>query len=144
MPSRLVVARELAEIFKAIAHPDRIRIIEELRQDELDVITLADRLDLSGPRASQHLSLLRLHRIVEDRRDGRHARYHLVQPELAAWIVDALAFVEGRNRPLEASSIESVRRMWSGDATCVAADANTPDAGRKTKPRGRAQTHHRT
>ena len=30
MPQRQLVSKELAEIFKIVAHPDRIRIIEEL------------------------------------------------------------------------------------------------------------------
>ena len=56
MPSRIVVAKELAEIFKVIAHPDRIRLIEELSKSECDVSTLASSLGLSGPRVSQHLN----------------------------------------------------------------------------------------
>lgn len=115
MPSRTIVARELADIFKAIAHPDRIRMIEELRAGGLDVNTLAERLGLSGPRVSQHLGLLRLHRMVEDRREGRRAVYSLVQPEFAAWILDALAFVEGRNRPV-GREIEMARRLWKDQA----------------------------
>ncbi|MFT6116352.1 MAG: hypothetical protein ACJARY_001957, partial [Candidatus Azotimanducaceae bacterium] len=34
MPDRQLVAKELADIFKIVAHPDRIRIIEELRTGE--------------------------------------------------------------------------------------------------------------
>ena len=96
MPDRQVVAKELAEIFKIIAHPDRIRIIEELGSGEKDVNTLLDHLDLPGPRVSQHLGLMRAHRIVEERREGRHHYYHLIQPGIANWIVEALSFVEGR------------------------------------------------
>lgn len=117
MPSRIAVAKELAEIFKLIAHPDRIRLIEELRSGERDVNTMAELLDLSGPRVSQHLGLLRAHRIVEERRDGRHHFYQLVQPELAAWIVDALEFVEGRGHSLPLDNIDTARRLWSnGDS----------------------------
>ena len=46
MPNRQVVAKELADIFKVIAHPDRIRLIEELRDGEQDVNSLAAALDL--------------------------------------------------------------------------------------------------
>ena len=88
MPSRQVVARELADIFKVVAHPDRIRLIEELRIGEKDVNTLMLALELPGPRVSQHLSLMRAHRIVEERRDGRHHFYHLTQPEIAGWIIE--------------------------------------------------------
>lgn len=116
MPGRQLVARELAEIFKVIAHPDRIRMIEELRRGEKDVNTLAETLDLPGARVSQHLSLMRAHRLVEERRDGRHHFYHLIQPEIAGWIVDGLDFVEGRLNGVSKSSISQARRQWSAPA----------------------------
>ncbi len=119
MPVRQVVAKELAEIFKIIAHPDRIRMIEELRDGEKDVNTLADRLQLPGARASQHLSLMRAHRLVEERRDGRRHFYHLTQPELAGWIVDGLDFVEGRMTGPARSSINQARRLWSAPSKSV-------------------------
>jgi DNA-binding transcriptional ArsR family regulator len=113
MPTRQLVAKELAEIFKIIAHPDRVRIIEELRAGEKDVKTLVDTLELPGPRVSQHLSLLRAHRIVEERRDGRHHYYHLIQPEIADWIVAGANFIEGRMTGVSQSEINSARQLWS-------------------------------
>ena len=116
MPSRLVVARELSDVFKVLAHPDRIRIIEELGRGEKDVNSLVEQLELPGPRVSQHLSLMRAHRIVEERRDGRQHFYHLIQPEIAAWIVEGLAFVEGRLTGISKSEIKTVRKLWSGQS----------------------------
>ena len=113
MHQRQLVAKELAEIFKILAHPDRIRIIEELRIDEKDVNTLVETLELPGPRVSQHLSLMRAHRIVEERRDGRHHFYHLTQPEIANWIIEGLNFVEGRMTGVSKSAIKSARQLWS-------------------------------
>jgi DNA-binding transcriptional ArsR family regulator len=113
MPQRQLVARELADVFKIVAHPDRIRIIEELRTDEKDVNTLVEALELPGPRVSQHLSLMRAHRIVEERRDGRHHFYHLIQPEIANWIVEGLNYVEGRMSGVSKSAINSARELWS-------------------------------
>ena len=115
MPDRKVVAKELADIFKIVANPDRIRIIEELRSGEKDVNTLVDNLDLPGPRVSQHLSLMRAHRIVEERRDGRHHHYHLIQPEMANWIIEGLAFVEGRLNGISKTSITKARQLWSAE-----------------------------
>ena len=117
MPSRSLVSKELASIFKVIAHPDRIRLIEELRSGEKDVNTLTETLELPGPRVSQHLSLLRAHRMVEERRDGRHHFYHLSQPEIARWITEGLLFVEGRMGGLSKSAIESARELWSAEDT---------------------------
>lgn len=113
MPSRVNIAQELAEIFKGIAHPDRIRLIEELRTGERDVSTLASILDLSGPRVSQHLAKLRSLRIVSERREGRHHYYQLAQPEIAGWIVDGLDFVEGRSRAVSRSEIRAARKLWT-------------------------------
>ncbi len=116
MPDRQVVAKELAEIFKIIAHPDRIRMIEELGGGEKDVNTLVERLDLPGPRVSQHLGLMRAHRIVEERREGRHHYYHLVQPDIASWIIEALGFVEGRIVGVSKSTISRARSLWTDSA----------------------------
>lgn len=113
MPSRQLVAKELAELFKVVSHPDRIRMIEELRSGEKDVNTLMGALDLPGPRVSQHLSLLRAHRFVEERRDGRHHFYHLTQPEIAEWIIEGLSFIEGRMSGISRSAIKSARELWS-------------------------------
>lgn len=115
MPARILVAKELAELFKLLSHPDRIRLVEELRSGEQDVSSLADALGLTGPRVSQHLGLLRTHRVVAERREGRHHFYQLSQPEIASWIVGGLAFLEGRRRILPESEIDDVRRYWSTD-----------------------------
>lgn len=115
MPDRKVVAKELADIFKIVANPDRIRIIEELRSGEKDVNTLVDSLELPGPRVSQHLSLLRAHRIVEERREGRRHYYHLTQPDMANWIIEGLEFVEGRLNSVSKVSITKARELWSAE-----------------------------
>ena len=41
MPYRLLAATELAEFLRALAHPRRIQILEELRSGERDVASLA-------------------------------------------------------------------------------------------------------
>ncbi|MEM9057297.1 MAG: metalloregulator ArsR/SmtB family transcription factor, partial [Pseudomonadota bacterium] len=86
---------------------------EELRSGEKDVNSLVELLDLPGPRVSQHLSKLRAHRMVDDRKEGRRHFYHLIQPEIADWIVEGLAFVEGRMSGVSKATIKSVRRLWS-------------------------------
>ncbi|MEE2892815.1 MAG: metalloregulator ArsR/SmtB family transcription factor [Pseudomonadota bacterium] len=113
MPSRTRVARELAEIFKLMAHPDRIRLIEELRSGEKDVNALADFLGLAASRVSQHLLPLRAHRLDAERRDGRHHHYQLVQLRMADWTVDGLAFLEGRGAAVPDQEIYDARKLWS-------------------------------
>ncbi|MCF6220659.1 MAG: metalloregulator ArsR/SmtB family transcription factor [Robiginitomaculum sp.] len=113
MPSRQVVAKELAEVFGLLSHPDRIRMIEELRLDEKDVSGLAKALGLEAPRISQHLRLLKAHRIVVERREGRHHFYHLINPDMANWIVNGLEFIERRHMGVTPSNIKAARRLWS-------------------------------
>ncbi|MEX2481451.1 MAG: metalloregulator ArsR/SmtB family transcription factor [Gammaproteobacteria bacterium] len=113
MPSRIVIAKELAEMFRLLSHPDRVRLVEELGSGEKDVNTLADTMQLPSSRVSQHLALLRAHRIVEERRAGRHHYYHLQQPDLAGWIVAGLDFIEGRAPNVDKSKIRAARRLWA-------------------------------
>ncbi len=113
MTSRLTVARELSDILKVIGHPDRVRIIEELRTEEKDVKTLAGDTDLPQSRVSQHLALLRSYRLVDEHRDGRHHLYRLTQPEIAQWIVDGIRFIEMRAPASLIALADEVRVLWS-------------------------------
>ena len=116
LPSRIMVSRELAELLKLLAHPDRLRLIEELRLGERDVSGIAAALDLPPTRISQHLAQLRSQRVVEDRRAGRNHYYRLTHPGIAAWIVEALEFVEVRHRVGESLQINEVRELWTSEA----------------------------
>ncbi len=78
---------QLAELLKALGHPDRVRLVEELGEHEIDVQTLSDALGVRQARISQHLAVLRASHVVEDRRDGRRVLYRLAKPALAAWIM---------------------------------------------------------
>ena len=117
MPSRLVLAKELADMFKVLAHPDRIRLIEELRRSEKDVNTIASDMDLPATRVSQHLALLRAHRMVTERREGRHHLYTLTRPEIAGWIVDALDFVDRSPANVNRQNINDARRLWADEGS---------------------------
>jgi DNA-binding transcriptional ArsR family regulator len=115
MPNRRLISRELADLFGVLANPDRIRIIEELRGGELDVNGLQRALDIPQARVSQHLAVLRAHRIAAERREGRHVYYHLLQPQLAEWIVQGLEFFGGElsfGQQMRAA-IDEVRALWS-------------------------------
>lgn len=112
MPSRLIVSRELADLFRLLAHGDRLRLIEDLRGGEKDVTGIAQSLDLPTTRISQHLALLRAARLVEERRDGRNHFYRLAHPHLAAWVLEALPFIDIRQRLDNADHIDSARALW--------------------------------
>jgi DNA-binding transcriptional ArsR family regulator len=68
------------ELLKVIAHPVRIRILEELVKGVKCVSDFEDFLELRQPNISQHLSLLRQSGIVDYYVDGRLRCYFLVDP----------------------------------------------------------------
>jgi len=118
MPSRLVAAKRLGEMFKVLSHPDRIRIVEELRFQEMDVHGLAECLDLADPRVSQHLALLRAQGIVEERREGRHVFYHLCDEGIGGWILDGLKFLEQRygHELADLAAARQAQELWSAQS----------------------------
>jgi len=120
MSSRSVVAKELAELFKIISHPDRLRLLEELRSDGRDVKTLAGTLSLPQARVSQHLSLMRANRLVDESRDGRRHLYKLRQPAIADWIVEGLDFIKEPMRGVTQEDIRNARDLWSAPSSDAA------------------------
>lgn len=117
MPHRNIVAKELADLLSVLAHPNRIRIIEELRAGERDVNSLQTTLGISHASVSQHLMLLRLHRLVSERRQGRRVFYRLRHPEMAIWLTEAMRFLEEEKGAVEQlhEAIEKTRAAWVPD-----------------------------
>ncbi len=70
-------AEALANTFKALADPTRVRIVSALNQMELCVGDLAEALGMSMSAVSHQLRLLRDLRLVKKRRDGKHIYYQL-------------------------------------------------------------------
>ena len=68
------------ELLKVIAHPIRIKILEDLVHGVKCVSDFEDTLDISQPNISQHLSLLRTNGIVGYFIDGRLKCYFLKEP----------------------------------------------------------------
>ncbi|MBS1955444.1 MAG: winged helix-turn-helix transcriptional regulator [Cyanobacteria bacterium SZAS-4] len=64
-----------AEFFKALANPIRIRILDELRDEELTVSEIRDRLDIELPNISQQLAILKGKKLVIARRQGTSIHY---------------------------------------------------------------------
>ena len=73
----------------ALAEPNRMRIVELLREGPLTVGEIADRLDLRQPQTSKHLKVLADAHIVTVRADANRRIYEL-RPEpfqaLEAWL----------------------------------------------------------
>jgi ArsR family transcriptional regulator len=66
-----------ADVFQALSHPTRIHIVECLRNGELPVGAILERLSVEPANLSQHLSLLRGQRLVIGRKAGNQVFYSL-------------------------------------------------------------------
>jgi ArsR family transcriptional regulator len=64
-----------AEFFKALAHPLRIAILDELRGGEIGVNELSGRLGVEQSSLSQQLAVLRSRNIVIGRKEGLNVYY---------------------------------------------------------------------
>ena len=66
---------------KTFADDTRLRIINLLKYQELNVTDLCEILNMNQPNISKHLSRLRLTGIVRDKREGLNVIYYLSEPE---------------------------------------------------------------
>jgi ArsR family transcriptional regulator len=71
------LAAQMADTFKALADPTRVRIISALLHTELCVGDLASCLGMSISAVSHQLRSLREMRLVRSRRQGKHVFYTL-------------------------------------------------------------------
>lgn len=83
-PTNPPVAALKAELFKALAHPARIRVLEILVQSPRSVGELADEVGLEISHLSQQLAVLRRAGVVDTRREGNTVHYSLRDPRMAA------------------------------------------------------------
>ena len=79
----LPIAALKAELFKALAHPMRIRALERLVKAEYSVGELAEGLSLELTQLSQQLGVLRRAGVVVTRRDGNTIFYSVRDPHIA-------------------------------------------------------------
>ena len=74
--------RVKAEVFQVLGHPTRIHVVECLRDGELAVNAILERVGVEPANLSQHLSVLRAKNLVVKRKDGNQVLYALRDPLL--------------------------------------------------------------
>ena len=84
----------LAETFRALGDPTRVRILDALSHEELCVCDLAAVLSLSQSAVSHQLRLLRSLRLVKARREGRMVFYALDDRHVVDLLQQGLRHVE--------------------------------------------------
>jgi len=97
-------AVELADLFRLLGDPTRLRIVIACVNGPRTVGAMASELGLSGSLASHHLRLLRAARIVRPERRGKHVSYTADDQHIRRVILDMLEHVgEARGDALHGS-----------------------------------------
>lgn len=85
---------DLADVFSLLGDPSRLRLLFALREGEVSVGELSTLTGQSDSAVSHALQLLRAHRIVRVRREGRRAFYRLDDPHVRMLLEVALTHTE--------------------------------------------------
>ncbi len=107
-----------AELFKALAHPTRIRILELLRDGEKSVGELQSALASESSTVSQQLAILRMKNLVDTRRAGNIIFYRVRDPQVNQ-------LLDVARHMFDAHLIE-LRAMVSEDAPTERAHSGSP------------------
>lgn len=72
----------IAERFRVLAEPARLRILHTLMKGEQSVSELVEETGLNQANVSKHLALLRSSDFVERRKEGLYAYYRIADPSV--------------------------------------------------------------
>jgi DNA-binding transcriptional ArsR family regulator len=93
-----------SDVFGAISHPARRRMLDLLVEADRSVNTIAGHFQMSRPAVSQHLRILLDAGLVTEQRHGRERRYQLVPARLGPvrdWIAHYERFWDDRLQRLQ-------------------------------------------
>jgi ArsR family transcriptional regulator len=86
---RQPVPEAKAELFRSLAHPARIRVLEVLSEGEHSVGEMQPLVGIESSHLSQQLAVLRRAGVVSTRREGASVIYALRSPEVAELLAAA-------------------------------------------------------
>ncbi len=92
------------DVFGAISHPARRRMLDLLLEADRSVNTIAGHFQMSRPAVSQHLRILLDAGLVSEQRHGRERRYRLVPARLRSvrdWVSHYEQFWDDRFQRLQ-------------------------------------------
>lgn len=78
--------RRRAEVFKALGHPDRLRLVGDLAAGERCVCDLVKSVGSSWSTVSRHLAVLKRAGVVADEKRGLQVFYRLALPCVSSFM----------------------------------------------------------
>jgi ArsR family transcriptional regulator, arsenate/arsenite/antimonite-responsive transcriptional repressor len=76
-----IASIEITLGFKALSDPIRLQVVELLREQEMCVCDLRDRIEISSSKLSFHLKTLKTANLVRSRQQGKWLYYSLNMPQ---------------------------------------------------------------
>jgi DNA-binding transcriptional ArsR family regulator len=73
---------QAAGVIKCLGHPLRLELLDAMEHGAATVSELQDRTGASQATVSQHLGVLRGHRVVQARREGSFVHYVITEPKV--------------------------------------------------------------
>lgn len=110
-----------AELFKAMGHPLRIRLLELLAPGERPVSDLLAETGLEASHLSQHLAVLRRTGLITGHREGNAVRYRLAHPSVVDLLTAARTFL--------VDSLTGTSALLTGLAEPITVPEGAPPAG---------------
>ena len=105
--STVVRLRKKAELLRVLGHPTRLAIVQKLGKGPKCVTDIQELLDVAQANISQHLTILRSHRVVGYHEDGKLRCYYITRPAIAELIQEFLCM----DFPIVERSPDEVRRV---------------------------------
>lgn len=87
-------AQEVAQLFKTLSDPTRVRLISILAEHELCVHCIVEALEMTQSAISHQLHTLRMQRLVRSRKEGKHVYYTLDDTHIANLFRQGLAHIQ--------------------------------------------------
>ncbi|MBC7433577.1 MAG: winged helix-turn-helix transcriptional regulator [Rubritepida sp.] len=96
---------ELAEMFRLMSDPTRLKIILACLDHPAAVGEMADRLTISASLVSHHLRLLRAARLLQAERRGRQVFYVVGDPHIRSMLSDMVDHVAEGDAEVESDPV---------------------------------------
>ena len=102
------------DVLRALAEPQRVRILRLVGDQELAAGEIAEHFDITAQAVSQHLRVLKEAEVLAERREGTR-RLYSIRPEAIDSVRDFLEELWPSSLGRLKSEVEGDRRRWRGD-----------------------------
>ncbi|MDD3893514.1 MAG: metalloregulator ArsR/SmtB family transcription factor [Syntrophomonadaceae bacterium] len=106
-------------VFKALGEPTRLKIIKLLSVRDLCVCDLEEIMEISQPRISQHLKVLKHAGLVNERKDGLRNICSLNKDMLDSTLGDFMSFIKSPLEQIPEMAVELTRMPDEAGESCI-------------------------